>query len=115
MWVRKRVSAPWLAVILVVVGNGADADDLTRFSGESQRAPHALSTARDLELMTAVWNSMRADRIVDPTTIEVIAEEGRLTLAGMQPMLVARDRARHIAETIAGVRQIDDHIIVKRG
>lgn len=115
MWVRKRVSAPWLAVILVVVGNGADADDLTRFSGESQHAPHALSTARDLELMTAVWNSMRADRIVDPTTIEVVAEEGRLTLTGMQPMLVARDRARHIAETIAGVHQIDDHIIVQRG
>lgn len=115
MWVGRQIAISWFAVILIFVENGADADDLMRFVGESHHALQAHSTPRDSELMTAVWNSIRTDGIVDSTTVEVTAEEGRITLTGMQPSLVARDRATYLAETVAGVRQVDNRMMVQRG
>src|SRR5688572_22575758 len=67
MWVGRQIAISWFAVILIFVGSAADADDLLRFVGESQQALQEPSTPRDSELMTAVWNAIRTDGIVDPT------------------------------------------------
>ena len=75
--------------------------------------PSAAVTDEQLEAAATV--ALRRDPLVDASTIEVDANNQVITLTGTQPMLIARDRATYLIETLRGVRQVTNDIDVVSG
>ncbi len=60
-----------------------------------------------VQLAAAVVRQLSADSIVDAHDIDVAAtDSGIVTLTGNQPLLLACDQARYIAESVPGVRSV---------
>lgn len=85
-------------------------------AGNSSRLPGAPSAdVTDEQLEAAATVALRRDPLVDASTIEVDANNQVITLTGTQPMLIARDRATYLVETLRGVRQVTNDIDVVSG
>jgi osmotically-inducible protein OsmY len=67
----------------------------------------------------AITTSIKADLLKDPALsaikIEVETRDGVVTLNGVAPDAAAAARAGRIANAIAGVKDVRNHVVVKQG
>lgn len=69
----------------------------------------------DQALEAAVARELGHDPLIDSRTIEVDATAHVITLTGTQPLLIGRERATYVAETVRGVRQVINSVEVVSG
>ncbi|HCY86121.1 MAG TPA: hypothetical protein DHV36_13370 [Desulfobacteraceae bacterium] len=72
----------------------------------------AAQNHNDMDIVTAVEVELMMDQAVPSYLLDVRCKEGIVTLAGTVNNLLARDRARDIAETVKGVRAVVNRINV---
>ncbi|MGD8393910.1 MAG: BON domain-containing protein [Candidatus Eiseniibacteriota bacterium] len=80
----------------------------------AQEVTHAAPPdAIDHRVSAAVEDRLAADAAVPQHRVEVTTRRGVVTLTGVVENLLARDRARRLAETVRGVRAVIDRIEVE--
>jgi osmotically-inducible protein OsmY len=87
--------------------------EMTRHSYRLPDTPGA--ELSDEQLEAAVTVKLRRDPLIDSSAIQVDSTDHVITLTGTQPLLIARDRAAYLAETVRGVRQVTNDIDVVTG
>lgn len=87
--------------------------DVTRYNYSIAGAPGASVSGEALE--AAVARELEHDPLIVTETIEVGARDHIVTLTGTQPLLIGRERATYVAETVRGVRQVINEIQVDSG
>jgi osmotically-inducible protein OsmY len=87
--------------------------DVTRYTYPLPGTPGAEISDEALE--AAVTRELDHDPIIDTDTIEVEATNHVIRLTGTQPLLIARERATYVAETVRGVLQVINEIEVDAG
>jgi osmotically-inducible protein OsmY len=100
-------SIGWMLLIMAVF--------LCLTSGSPWRlhAAESKPVITDLGITLAVQRNLNLDIGVVPATIDVKTSQGIVTLSGSVDNLLAKDRARKIAETIRGVKGVVNLLAVK--
>jgi osmotically-inducible protein OsmY len=76
--------------------------------------PHAPGDElTDEQLERRVRRALAADSLVDAQKITVESGSGTIRLSGSQRLLIARERATYLAETVSGVRHVINEIDVR--
>ncbi|MDY6948241.1 MAG: BON domain-containing protein, partial [Pseudomonadota bacterium] len=66
------------------------------------------------QLAAAVLDALQADPMIELRSINIRAEGGVVTLTGSQSLLLAADRATYLAETVPGVRRVDNRLSIRQ-
>lgn len=79
------------------------------------QAANATSEAvTDAAIVTKINASLAADDQLKATKIDVDAKNGHVTLTGMAPSADAQARATTLAQSVDGVRGVDNKLVVSR-
>lgn len=73
----------------------------------------AIRHIEDKDVTVAVERSLQADPVVSHHDIDVVTEDGLVTLSGSVNHLLAKERAAQIARSIKGVRSVLDTLTVQ--
>jgi osmotically-inducible protein OsmY len=78
-----------------------------------KEAANATSEAiTDATIVTKINASLAADDQLKATKIDVDAKDGHVKLTGTAPNPAAQERAKTLAQAVAGVRSVDNQLVV---
>ncbi len=104
------VTGAALWVVLSAPGGAREPDSPETGEGSTTSAPAKVSNA---DVANAVREELSFDPIVSASQLKVQARDGTVTLQGEARSLLAKERAERIAETVMGVRAVDNRIVVR--
>jgi osmotically-inducible protein OsmY len=73
------------------------------------------AAARDAAITAAIKQQLSLDNDLSALRIDVDTQHGHVTLGGAAPNTLARDRASRIAAAVAGVRRVENRLLVPAG
>jgi hyperosmotically inducible protein len=103
-------------VLLAATGSACSLQGATR--GAPVDAAPTMQTdeaARDAAITAAIKTQLSLDNDLSALRIDVDTQRGHVTLGGAAPNTLARERATRIAASVAGVRGVENRLLVPAG
>ncbi|ACY19157.1 BON domain-containing protein [Haliangium ochraceum] len=109
-------SASAMALALVACKPGKPAADGT-YAGSERAGQAAADDQRkeiaDSDIVRVIERELQMDQAVNVARVDVASDGGVVTLSGVVPSLLAKDRATRVAELVRGVRSVSNQIEIE--